>query len=502
MERQGMLLDQERRKKHLVKHKAEMMLWANRSMRVLSDSGVNLTDVVKKSKKIRDRAEDMARTLEGFDPEKAAKVLGLSEEEQEQGWELATPEELGMSLDFNPGSGHQLRALLFDSDLWDIPLPSDMQEKELMTKSGDISTSDAVLRRLLMNRSIPTEQRKFIQAIRMFRRSQKLLGTYILPLRSLQGDEKLDKGCRLYADGRVHPHWKSHGPVTGRFACAVPNVMNIPGIIKDMFIAGPGNVLVGADMDQLELRIAAARWGAKNFIEAFQQGIDAHQVTMRSVFPEEFETLEGWPSVFGKKDFKKYSAFDKMRALAKTVQYLSQYGGSLEALYRTLTAAEDEKGKLIYAHLTMQDAARLQNNWTKGCSEFPSGWEAEMATFQAHGYLIEPVTGRRRDFTDGGKLTEVVNFPIQGSAGGIMNQIMMTLVEDVGFGRANIGPGIINQCHDSITLEVRKDKGQWAYDKLMERMNVDIDVYPNVRFTAEADLGVKSGDDKSRWCYT
>jgi hypothetical protein len=502
MEQQGMLIDQKRRQEHLQKQRAKMLMWANRAMQSLQDTGINLKDVVNKNKTTKTRAKAMKEVIEDMSDEDAADYLGLSEEEFADGWTLASPEELGMSADFNPGSAHQLRAILFDESMWDLPLPSDMQEKELYTASGDVSTSDAVLRRLLMNRSIPHEQRKFIQAVRMYRRAAKLLGTYILPVRPLTGDEKADKGCVLYHDGRVHPDWKTHGPVTGRFASARPNAQNWPAILKDMIIAGPGHTLVGADMDQLELRIAAARWKAKAYIEAFALGTDAHQVTMRSVFPDEFDTLDGWPSAFGKKDFKKGSAFDKMRKLAKTVQYLSQYGGSLEALYRTLTAAEDAYGALIYAHLTLQDAARLQNNWKNGCPEFPAGWEAEMALFQLHGYLIEPVTGRRRDFTDGGKLNEVVNFPIQASGAGIMNQIMLKLMEDVGFGRWGDGTGIINQCHDSITLEVPTDKAQWAHDLLMERMNVDVDAYPQVRFTAEADIGVKKGDPESRWSYT
>jgi uracil-DNA glycosylase len=502
MERQGMFIDQKRRGEHYGKQRAKMLLWANRAMQALDETGVSLSDVVKRSKTVKQRAADMNEVLNKMSETDAADYLGLSEEERNEGWTLAMPEELGLSADFNPGSAHQLRAVLFGEDMWDLPLPSDMQEKELYTASGDISTSDAVLRRLLMNRSIPKSQRKFVQAVRMYRRAAKLLGTYILPVRPLTGDAKADEGCVLYLDGRVHPNWKNHGPVTGRFASAGPNAQNWPAILKDMIIAGPGHVLVGADMDQLELRVAAARWKAKAYLEAFAAGTDAHQVTMRSVFPDEFDELEGWPSEFGRKDFVKGSPFDKMRKLAKTVQYLSQYGGSLEALYRTLTAAEDKQGKLIYAHLTLQDAARLQNNWKQGCQEFPAGWESEMAMFQMHGYLIEPVTGRRRDFTDGGKLNEVVNFPIQASGAGIMNKIMRQLMEDVGFGRWGDGTGIINQCHDSITLELPKDKAQWGYDLLMERMNVDEDAYPTVRFTAEADIGIKKGDPESRWSYT
>lgn len=501
MERQGMLIDQERRTQHFNTYKAQMLLWANRAMKVLSDSGLQVQDVVKRSKTVRDRAQEM-KSITHLDPVEAASIMGLSQEEQAEGHSLATLAELGLSADFNPGSPHQLRAILFDEALWNLDLPSDMQEKELYTLSGEVSTSDAVLRRLLMNRAIPKEQRKFIQAIRMYRRASKLLGTYILPVRPLVGDEKLDRGCVLHLDGRVHPRWMNHGPVTGRFASAVPNAQNWPAIVKDMVIAGAGRALVGADMDQLEFRIAAARWGSKPLLDAFARSIDTHQVTMRVVFPDEFEWLEGQPSQFGLKDFEKGSPFDKMRQLAKTVQYLSQYGGSLEALYRTLTAVEDQAGRLIYAHLTMQDAARLQENWKAGCAEFLAGWEREMSTFHRCGYLIEPVTGRRRDFSGSGKLNEVVNFPIQASGAGIMNQIMSTLMEHVEFGQWGPGTGIINQCHDSITLEVPLDKAQWAHDLLMQHMNVEVDAYPTVKFTAEADIGVKKTDLKSRWSYT
>lgn len=81
--------------------------------------------------------------------------------------------------DFNPGSPHQIRRLLFDD--WNLVAPLD--EKERYTASGDPATSDDVLRALLTLPHLTEQQRAFVYGLRKYRKAQKLLGTYIVKLR-------------------------------------------------------------------------------------------------------------------------------------------------------------------------------------------------------------------------------------------------------------------------------------------------------------------------------
>jgi len=110
---------------------------------------------------------------------------------------------------------------------------------------------------------------------------------------------------------------------------------NVPKALRAMVVAQPGHVLVGADMDQLELRIAAARWEVELYLKAFRDGKDPHSMTAFAVFGEEFckaagldpaqfdrpGPLSGDAYINGK--FEGSGDCKKMRDLSKAVQYAS-----------------------------------------------------------------------------------------------------------------------------------------------------------------------------------
>jgi uracil-DNA glycosylase len=492
--------------------------WTLRLRQVLQAGGVDVSDIVKRSKKADAQNSEwqMGASLE----EREAADVDAGDDFADAGF-LPDASELGLdTLAFNPLSHPQLRAVLFDE--WELPIPTKLKPKELYTKSGEISTGDSVLRQLMVDPNLTDLQRKFIHSIRMVRRHAKMWGTYVRPFRPPTGDLALDKACRTWVDGRLHPNWNNHTPVTGRFSSSGPNAQNLPALAKGMIVAAPGNLLVGADMDQLELRIAAARWGAARYLEAFAKGIDPHQMTMEAVFGRaRMMAFQGAPSKFGRKDFERGGEFEKMRKLAKAIQYASQYaagcavrGGSVEVVdthtvFRLVTSAEDKKrGVLLFPDLTEMQVGAMHENWLKGCPEFIDGWLRELALVKAHGCIYEPITWRRRDFTGqrAAKMNEFVNFPIQASGAGLMNKIMADLVPRIPFGYAGPGTGIINQCHDSITVECPEHDAQRIYDLLIERMNVTNDAFPGVDFTADPGMALRAKDPlgmgQSRWSET
>ena len=86
------------------------------------------------------------------------------------------------------------------------------------------------------------------------------------------------------ADGRVYPHWVQLGANSGRMACGMPNMQNLPrGDYRRCFAAPAGRALVKADYSQIELRIAAKVSGDKALLEAYQRGEDLHTLTARQV---------------------------------------------------------------------------------------------------------------------------------------------------------------------------------------------------------------------------
>lgn len=436
--------------------------------------------------------------------------------------------------DFNPGSSHQVRKILFGD--WKLVAPVD--ERDRYTASGDPATSDDILRSLLTLPDLTDLQKDFVLKLRRYRKAQKLLGTYIVKLRpwseqaELGWDEEEDfedaemrkkygidrVGIVNPGTGRMYPGYNAHVAVTGRLSSSKPiNAQNFPKGLRAMVVPQPGHVFIGADADQLELRIAAARWGAKRYLRAFDAGADPHSSTALACFPERFMKSEGFPGgrwdgdLFIPDGTGKWTGEAKaLRDLAKRVQYASQYMATVETVHRVICQTEVDNGdgttSLPYLNLSLREVRRMHEAWLAGCPEFPQGWDREIEVYRKQGYLSEPITGRRRDFLDGENPNELVNYNIQGSAAGMMNLGMIRLAEEIPVFKYGPGTGIINQCHDALVLEVPADGCEYDAEKkswkvvegsipwrtmktLEECMNSTHDSLPGVRITATADIG-------------
>lgn len=456
-------------------------------------------------------------------------------------------------LDFNPGSVFQVSDVLFTE--WGLRAPLD--EEELYTASGNLSTGDLVLRSLLTTPDVPEERREVIKAIRYYRKCQKILGTYVCKLRpndmdaDVGWDEDEDwvdretrekygevkKGIVNPATGRMYPGYNAHVAVTGRLSSSKPiNAQNFPKVLRAMVVAQPGHILVGADMDQLELRIAAALWGVELYLKAFESGKDPHSMTAFAVFGDAFCTAAGITSdQFGRPGPLVGACYTdgvfngsnvdalKMRNLSKAVQYASQYMAAVETVHKLICKTEvpakdpktgqaynDGTTDLPYARMALRRVRKMRDNWLRGAKEFERGWHMEIAEFRRYGHLREPVTGRRRDFLDGEDPNQIVNFKVQGGAAGLMNKAIIQLHEAIPRNKWGPGTGIINQCHDSIVIECPIDgayqekdskgklvwkttKGSIPYEVaglLEECLNQTHPNLPGVKFTATAGLGL------------
>ena len=409
----------------------------------------------------------------------------------------------------NPASTVQLRDLFFDR--WDLIAPLD--EKDRTTDAGDPSTSDVVLRSLLTLAELTKAQRAVISEVRLYRRAMKVLGTYVTKLRYSteeawggwdDGDNWLEKDWRdrygLKKLGivdpvtdRMYPGYNAHVTNTGRLSSSQPiNAQNFPKYLRSLVVPSPGNVFVGADMDQLELRIAAIRWESVQYLEAFWEGIDPHSmVTAQAIFGSKFMNAEGWPSK--KNNFEWSGTAYKLRQLAKIVQYASQYAASPETVHKVITQTEisnpDGTTSLPYLHLSVREARVMHKKWCEG-SQFDEGWKREIDTWRDRGYLEEPVMGRRRDFLDGENINELVNFPIQASGASLMNIALIGLYQDIPLCKWGPNTGIVNQCHDSIVVECPAGEAENVSRLIEHHMNLEVPCYKGMKFTASAGVGM------------
>ena len=423
---------------------------------------------------------------------------------------------LGPTKDINPGSPIQVRELLFEK--WQLDPPVDNKVK--FTDTGDISTGDPILRALLTLRSLTEEQREVITQIRRYKKTQKLLGTYVTKLRYSteeawggwdEDDSWMDKATRdKYGlkklgivnphTGRMYPGYNAHVTTTGRLSSSRPmNAQNFPKHMRGLVRAQPGHIFVGADADQLELRIAASRWNSQKYLEAFENGLDPHSsVTAYTVFGKRFEdaAIECGCGPYPWKTGTKFSGTaDKLRQLSKIIQYASQYSASVDTVHRVITQTEvpdpDRPGYTLmpYAKMSVREVRIMHEKWCEG-AQFNAGWDREIQDYRNNGYLIEPVMGRRRDFLDGENINEIVNFPIQASGASLMNMAIIDLHERIPLYKWGVGTGIINQCHDSIVVECPESEAEWVKEQIEDAMNLTHVSLRGVTFTAAADIAM------------
>ena len=413
--------------------------------------------------------------------------------------------------DFNPGSTQQLRKILFDD--WKLTPP--LEEELRYTETGDPSTSDNILRSLLSLDHLPDHPRQFIIGVRTIRKLLKQLGTYVAKLRPMSevipagmgfdADEEEDirkereergyeKRGIVWLDGRMRPGYNAHVALTGRLSSSSPiNAQNFPKHLRKLIIPQPGHVLVGADADQIELRIAAARWQLQRYIDALNEGIDPHSmVTARAIFGDVFMNCKGWPSP---ENGNKWTgdAYD-YRQLAKIIQYAFQYKASVETGTRIIQSTEVEdketgRTRLPYVKKGVREVRQMREAWLQGVPELERGWDREIAHFRQYGYVQEPVHGRRRFCKDGENPNEIVNFPIQGSASALMNNAMIGIWRDIPLHKWGPGTGLLTQTHDALVVECPAAEANWVKSVIEHHMNQSHPSLPGVRFTATADIG-------------
>jgi len=384
---------------------------------------------------------------------------------------------------FNPHSGRQMNVLVYDD--WRFPI---LRE----TDTGDPSSDDDCLRDFVIKKVATGKQVEAIKLIRSYRGDKKLLGTYFKNARPmtmrwydidpLTGKKKgnHERHGWAMADGRLHCGFNSHTASTGRTSSSKPmNAQNFPLIAKMFITAAPGNLLVGADFDQIELRLFALIAGLTVYLKEFQKpDCDPHTLTATLIYGVKFSSLD-----------KKHPGRKRLRTIAKSFTYAVLYGASIQTIYETLSAAEDPKtGDLLFPDLTLEEVRAIYNSWMAGAPEVEAYWETVWAFAKLHGYVTEPVMGRRRDFPQFER-NETINLGIQGGARAIMTVALNRLTTVIPWEAYGPGTGLINECHDAVTFEVPERHAEEVAALCKEHMAVEIPHMKGMTFTAKPDIG-------------
>lgn len=399
--------------------------------------------------------------------------------------------------DHNPNSRDQVAEILFNR--WGLPC-------EDFTESGVASTADGVLLKLLGRKKLKPFQREYLLALRGARSLGKELGTYILKLKRcdelLRDDEikviqafekeldedgevsertyrkvqKLKYGC-VGLDNRLHTGWNAHVAVSGRLSSSDPiNATNFPKHLRDIVQADEGDILVGADMDQVELRYVAALARSSVFLTAFhatyklrKAGKEVDKLDHRT------DPYSGCAALTFPKEWDGASAEskDRIRTFAKIFTLACLYGAEPITIWDILRATEDKSGRLIYLDLTLQQTRERYDAWCEANWEIVRWWDEVWSEYKRQGYLLDPTVGRRRDFLDGGEdvRNEVLNFKAQAGASALVHKATIEIRKTIlPFRRWGVNTGIINQCHDSLTAQVPLRLGPSKVKEMEEAM--------------------------------
>ena len=143
----------------------------------------------------------------------------------------------------------------------------------------------------------------------------KLINTYIDKIPTLVSEKT----------GRVHTHFNQLGAATGRFSSSDPiNLQNIPSsnkAIRMMFKAAPGNVFVGSDFSQQEVRLLAEYADDEHMIDAYRQDKDIYASVAAMIFKNNYEdNKEFWPDGTPNPEGKKRRSFTKSVVLGLMYQ--------------------------------------------------------------------------------------------------------------------------------------------------------------------------------------
>jgi uracil-DNA glycosylase family 4 len=395
----------------------------------------------------------------------------------------------------NWGSTQQVAKVLFD-DLELTPLDK--------TAKGKPSTSESVLKRLAAHHPIP--------ALLMKRRAAAQQLSFFI------------EGWKPYfVNGRLHPSFKIHGTVTGRPSCVDPNLQQIPRdpFIRQLITAPEGWELVEVDLSQIELRLAADMSGDPEMMRCFTEGIDIHWLTaMREIFrgdgyyEEILETIRRCTNQevaeydecyeimlrigpdraaeYGPPKSDTFPGWKEVRKRAKAINFGYLYGMWWK---KFIDYARDNYDVIVDDRQAQASRVSFFDLYRR----LPDYHKKQRGFANRHGY-VRSLFGRKRrlphaqSWDDKMKRQEAerqaINSPIQSCASdlNLCSALELTRRHSSRYMR------IVGTVHDSILIEVRKDKLRLVVADALRIMRKpamlkEFDIVFKVPMEAEAKIG-------------
>lgn len=342
--------------------------------------------------------------------------------------------------------------------------------------------------------------------------------------------------------GRLHTEFNQFGTVTGRMSSGggdssekgksnkelahlkglsedevrYVNLQNLPArgeegkITRACFTSMPGNVFISCDYSAEESRVSANVWNEKSLLDAFEQGIDTHNLYAKIFFPEELKDVDV-------KDVQ--TVRPDLRQNAKYLEFEAAYGGKgyssaaklgldtntvlesmgqLQKVMKGMAAYKKKAAKFVKEHgyLIINETTGHRVYWPEWAQ-----WKAVDDTFdrqfwedymQFHQGTDDSVCQKVRKHRKQGEVwfeKNVLNYPIQGGSAIVLKQAAADLFKWV---VDNNLFGIVLFCafvHDEICTECPK-RIQASFSKVLQDImeKAAARYYKRLRIPSEASI--------------
>lgn len=325
----------------------------------------------------------------------------------------------------NPRSSDQMAAMLVQQD---IP------GKRKVGKSGKQSTGVKVLEPLRADYPVVCEALEWKKYATLKSVFVDTIPKYVGP------------------DGKVHTTIKITRTITGRLATENPNLMAMPVrtpeglLLRNVFEASEGYVLVSLDYSQIEMRVEACRAMDEAMLNIFRKGLDIHSETASRMFHLPIEALDSM----------------KHRYPAKRIGFGILYGISPQGLVDQMEVG----GAMGW---TVESCEALITSWLASYPGIAAQMDEDRAQARRLGYMVD-MWGRRRlipeVYSSSKKIVEeglryAINQPVQSGAQGVIKTAMRKLWYEVLLKLPKDTVRMLLQTHDDLLAEIKEKEVEW-----------------------------------------
>lgn len=388
------------------------------------------------------------------------------------------PIEAFADVTFNPNSGPQLQAFLYD--MLGLPVLD-------YTETKQPATGGETLKKLL-NHTKDQQILDLLNALIGYAGVEKILTAFIPSF----------KKALLKSDGHhyLHGSFNIGGTVSGRLSSSNPNLQQIPSgsaygkLIKTCFKAPKGWLFCGADFSSLEDYISALTTKDPNKLNVYIRGFDGHCLRAAYYFRDELPhiDLNDPQSVNSIKD-----QYPDLRQDSKAPTFLLTYGGTYHGMMTNLGWPE-EKSKAIeknyhdlYKVSDEYVAQRLQQASQDGYVEVAFGLRVRTPL------LSQVMWGKGRVPYEAQAEGRTAGNALGQSYGLLNNRAAVAFMKKVWSSPYNQDIKPVALIHDAIYLMIRDnaDVVAWANKHLVEEMSwqeLPEIQHPTVKIGAALDI--------------